>query len=249
VAPTPIHPLALAATLFSAAAFSQPIEAKLDHVVIAVHDLKAAQRTYAALGFAITPGARHPNGTQNSMVRFSDGGYLELITPYDVSLPEGRRYAEYLEQNEGATAAALEVKGQPPAEPHLVFFIHDVPDPPNIPPHPNSASSLKALLIAVNDNAAYANLGKASAAEIPLPELGAIAKQIVLERGSILLLRATDPSGPHSEGILGVQLTVSDLDETRRSIGRKNISKDDRSVIVSPENAAGIWLQFQPERP
>jgi hypothetical protein len=269
---------AIAAALISASALAQPVDAKLSRVVIAVHDLKAAQRMYAGLGFAIIPGARHPTGTQNSLVAFGEElelSSLELITPYDVTLPEGRRYAESLEQGEGAIAAALEIgsAGQsarsltaaglkikdPKREPQgwtLAFVDEAASRPlfliqydgeffrshPASTPHPNSASFISALLIAVNDAekaaAGYANIGKLSPTEIELPEFGAVAKEIVLARGSIFLLRANDPSGPtarrlkeQGEGILGVRLDATDLDETRRVIRRKNLSKDDRFVF------------------
>jgi hypothetical protein len=54
-------------------------------------------------------GGRHPGGTQNSAARFSGGGYLELITPYDASLPGGRSVAEELKKGEGALEAGLEI--------------------------------------------------------------------------------------------------------------------------------------------
>jgi catechol 2,3-dioxygenase-like lactoylglutathione lyase family enzyme len=291
--------LAIAA-LFSGSIFAQPLEAKLDHVVIAVHGLETAKRIYSELGFAITPGGRHPGGTQNAMAGFRGNGYVELLTPYDATLPGGSEVAKLLDQGEGAFEAGLEIdsaeqaardlsasgikiKGPTPGtivrpsdkEPpptrwwtisfadkvasRPLFLIQYVLDPasprPPIPPHPNTASGLSALLIAVNDPekaaAGYGNIGKLSPTEIPLPEFGAVAKEIVLARGSIFLLRATDPTGPtaqrlkdQGEGILGVRLTVTDLDETRRAIRRKNVSKDEQSVLVSPENAAGVWLQF-----
>jgi hypothetical protein len=128
------------------------------------------------------------------------------------------------------------------------------------PANPNSASSLSALLVAVNDlqgsAAGYGNIGKAGDQEIPLPEFGAVGKEIVLERGSILLLHATDPSGPtarrlkeRGEGILAVRLAATDLDQARKQIGERNVSKDKQSVLVSPENAAGVWLELQAVRP
>jgi hypothetical protein len=141
-----------------------------------------------------------------------------------------------------------------------LFMIQYVRDPSRPPfpraPHPNSASSLSALLVAVNDPekaaAGYGNIGKLSTREVPFPALGAVAKEIVLARGSIFLLRATDPSGPaaqrlrtRGEGIFGVRLAVTDLDQTRKLIGEKNVSKDRQSVLVGPENAAGTWLEFQ----
>jgi hypothetical protein len=88
-----------------------------------------------------------------------------------------------------------------------------------------------------------------------MPEFGATAKEIVLEHGSIFLLDATDPAGPtarrlkaRGEGILAVRITVTDLNQARKQIGEKNISTNQQSILVSAENAAGVWLQFQATR-
>ena len=60
----------------------------IDHVVIAVRDLEAARGAYARLGFTLTPVARHPFGTANSLVQF-EGGYLELLAVADpAAIPE-----------------------------------------------------------------------------------------------------------------------------------------------------------------
>ena len=53
---------------------------RLDHVVIAVHDLARAMEDYRALGFTVQMGGRHPGRTShNALVVFEDGAYLELI--------------------------------------------------------------------------------------------------------------------------------------------------------------------------
>jgi catechol 2,3-dioxygenase-like lactoylglutathione lyase family enzyme len=309
--------------LCCANAFAQSVGTKLDHVVIAVHDLEAAKRLYSGLGFSIpSRNGRHPTGTENSVALLSGGStadltqggdapqYLELITPYDTSLSGGpsgggRGYAEYLIQGDGArsaglriasaeqaardlSAAGLKIKGPTPGrqmwagekEPTspqwwTISFVDQLGSRPvfliqygrgvlesglaraaALPRNPNSASSLSALLVAVNDlqgaAAGYRNIGKASDREIPLPEFGAVAKEIVLERGSILLLHPTGPSGPtarrlkeRGEGILAVRVGVTDLDQARKQAGARNVSKDKQSVLVSPENAFGVWLEFQ----
>ena len=59
--------------LTSADASAQRVKATLDHIVIAVRDLDAAGRVYSALGFTVTPGGRHPEGTQNSSIDLSNG--------------------------------------------------------------------------------------------------------------------------------------------------------------------------------
>jgi hypothetical protein len=143
-----------------------------------------------------------------------------------------------------------------------LFLIQYAGDRPRTAPptHPNSGSHLSALLIAVNDPeqaaAGYGNIGKVKDQEVPLPEFGATGKEILLERGSILLLRASDPAGPtarrlkeRGEGILAVRMTATDLNQARKQVGEKNVSKDDQSVLVAPENAAGVWLEFQAPRP
>ena len=55
----------------------------IDHIVIAVPDLSAASTRYADLGFTVVPGGRHPVGTHNALIAFSDGSYIELIAFYE----------------------------------------------------------------------------------------------------------------------------------------------------------------------
>ena len=63
-------PMGAMAALFCANAFAQSVSTKLDHVVIAVHDLEAAKRLYSGLGFSMSPGGRNPAGTENSAAHF-----------------------------------------------------------------------------------------------------------------------------------------------------------------------------------
>ena len=52
----------------------------LDHIVILVNDLAEAVSDYEALGFTVTPGGEHSDGaSNNALVGFADGSYLELI--------------------------------------------------------------------------------------------------------------------------------------------------------------------------
>ena len=57
----------------------------IDHIVIAVPDLKVARKNFEALGFTVVPGGRHPIGTHNALVAFGDGSYVELIAFYETS--------------------------------------------------------------------------------------------------------------------------------------------------------------------
>lgn len=82
---------------------------KIDHVVIFVQDLNRAIEDFRALGFMCNYGGQHADGiTENGLVIFADGTYLELI-----ALVKGRSYAEamfkglLLENGEGFTGYAL----------------------------------------------------------------------------------------------------------------------------------------------
>lgn len=50
----------------------------IDHVVAATRDLDGAANDWAHLGFAVTPRARHPWGTENHLVQL-DGSFVEIL--------------------------------------------------------------------------------------------------------------------------------------------------------------------------
>jgi hypothetical protein len=53
---------------------------RFDHALIFVTDLAQAVRDYAALGFTVIPGGVHEGDpTENALVPFADGSYVELI--------------------------------------------------------------------------------------------------------------------------------------------------------------------------
>jgi hypothetical protein len=54
----------------------------LDHLVLCVHDLEAAQRRFGAFGFTATPPADHPFGTRNRLVLL-EHDFIELLTVAD----------------------------------------------------------------------------------------------------------------------------------------------------------------------
>lgn len=88
----------------------------IDHLVLAVADLDAARRSYAALGFTLTPPARHPFGTANSLVQL-EGAFLELLSVAEPAAipPHGRgRFSfaafnrDYLASGEGPSMLVLD---------------------------------------------------------------------------------------------------------------------------------------------
>ena len=60
------------------------VDWRLDHIVIAVHDLEQAAEDYRQLGFTVVRGGTHPGGwTHNMLIGLADGSYLELLAPTD----------------------------------------------------------------------------------------------------------------------------------------------------------------------
>lgn len=100
----------------------------LDHALVAVEDIERAARTYAHLGFAVTPRGRHVGwGTANVCVMFPED-YIELIGVVDPAgftggLPEKLRDGEglfglaFATSDPDATAEAWRESGLTPDGP------------------------------------------------------------------------------------------------------------------------------------
>ncbi len=54
----------------------------IDHLVLCIHDLEAAQQAYRSFGFTTTPKAVHPFGTANTLVQLQNN-FLELLIVED----------------------------------------------------------------------------------------------------------------------------------------------------------------------
>lgn len=89
----------------------------VDHVPIAVRQLRDAEREYAALGFTIKPGRPHANGLRNAFIKFADGTQLELITPERGETdPATRDYSVFLARHEGGAYLSLRTDSLESAE-------------------------------------------------------------------------------------------------------------------------------------
>ena len=82
---------------------------RLDHIVISVTNLQVAMKDFVQAGFRLQYGGKHADGiTENALILFADGSYLELI-----ALTEGHSRAEahfkqlLHETGEGFTGYAL----------------------------------------------------------------------------------------------------------------------------------------------
>jgi catechol 2,3-dioxygenase-like lactoylglutathione lyase family enzyme len=80
----------------------------IDHMMIAVKDLRQATADYARLGFAVSPGGRHPGGTENAAAGFETDGYLELLAVYDANRSGARDIVDFLARQEGAMGVGLD---------------------------------------------------------------------------------------------------------------------------------------------
>jgi hypothetical protein len=84
---------------------------QLDHLVITVNNLEQATSEYRAMGFTVTPGGVHGSrATQNALIYFQDGSYLELLAPTgqpartDVDAPD---YTPLFQRGEGLIGYCL----------------------------------------------------------------------------------------------------------------------------------------------
>ncbi|HKG26535.1 MAG TPA: VOC family protein, partial [Thermomicrobiales bacterium] len=78
----------------------------IDHVVILVDEIEAAMARYRELGFTVVPGGRHPSATENALVSFRDGSYLELIAFWEES-DESHPFHRHRAAGPGIIAYAL----------------------------------------------------------------------------------------------------------------------------------------------
>lgn len=89
---------------------------RIDHLVLAVHDLENAADFYTRMGFQVGARNRHPWGTENRLIQFRSS-FLELITVTDAGrVPPhapgffsfGAFVADYLTKREGLAMLALD---------------------------------------------------------------------------------------------------------------------------------------------
>ena len=89
---------------------------RIDHLVLAVHDLEAAADFYRRVGFQVGSRNVHPWGTENHIVQFGTS-FLELITVGNAAaIPEhhpdhfsfGAFVSDYLKQREGLAMLVLD---------------------------------------------------------------------------------------------------------------------------------------------
>ncbi|MBN9306731.1 MAG: hypothetical protein BGO82_13990 [Devosia sp. 67-54] len=187
---------------------------RFDHLIFVVDDLAAAAARFAGLGFAITERAdREAGPTENRLICFADGSYIELVRFRDPALLRTHRFApvadggwaDYVLRIDDLTAAhaAITDDGQPtspirkvqktladggswevwlshfgrgvgdPAMPMLAEdrTAHNLRVPDTQVVHPNGATGIAGVRIAVDDLAASS--ARLCAVLSPVPAAGA----------------------------------------------------------------------------
>lgn len=274
----------LISAVLIAASSTRPVVAQvggIDHIPIVVADLDSAAATYSRLGFSLKPGRAHDNGIRNRHVKFPDGTELELITADSAADELTREYLRLLAAGEGAAFLALYTTDANQLKRNLdaagiernsggygvsfpsdspirfIFFggrNHSPTDRPEHFAHPNGATSLAGVWLALSDSVSFAELGDAIG--LPRPVSFPPESTIVLEKGFIRLVperRQIIAGRP----ITGATLCVADLNATRaflsRALGRQfsppspngdQLNRETQSALLAPTNTHGLWLEF-----
>jgi hypothetical protein len=242
----------------------------VDHVPVAVRDLKLAGDTYRRLGFVLKPGTPHPNGISNLHAKFVDGTEIELITAPRATDALTGTYVDHLKQGDGPAYLALHATDQAAAARmfprghaarRYIFFggLNRSPtDRPEHFQHPNSAESLAGVWLAADDFSAERDLLERSGiplttgeAFVPGREPAAFARFAT----SWLVLLPERHQRVAGRRIAGATVGVRSLDAVTRALRAGGIPSRAittvshlKSVFVSPEATHGWWIEFRENR-
>jgi catechol 2,3-dioxygenase-like lactoylglutathione lyase family enzyme len=217
----------------------------IDHVVIVVHELEAAIASYSRAGFTVVRGGKHPIGSHNALIAFTDGTYLELIAffepksghPWQAALEHGGGIVDFCmsTDNLAADVDAMRRAGAkignpspltrdrpdgyhlswvlaipaPPFNGQIPFLIKDdTPRDERVPrerSHPNGATGIHTLLIAVNDpgvtSRCYARVLGRPGAPVERADLEAAGVTFTIGPNELQLLASKTEKGPLTQWI------------------------------------------------
>lgn len=245
----------------------RPLLANVEHVPVAVRDLKRAGETYRKLGFVLKPGTPHANGIDNLHAKFPDGTEIELITAPKAADALTERYVEHLKHGDGPAYLAFHATDQTmaaklfprdhPARRYIFFggLNHSPTDRPEHFAHPNTAESLVSVWLAADDYAAERDLltrgGVAvSPAEVFVPQ--ALTAPVARFAGSTLIMLPANHQRVAGRRIVGATVAVRSLDAVSLALRTGAVPSQAitvvshvRSLFVSPDAAHGWWLEFR----
>jgi catechol 2,3-dioxygenase-like lactoylglutathione lyase family enzyme len=217
----------------------------IDHVAIVVRELEAAIASYSRAGFTVVRGGKHPIGSHNALIAFTDGTYLELIAffepksghPWQAALEHGGGIVDFCmsTDNLAADVDAMRRAGAkignpspltrdrpdgyhlswvlaipaPPFNGQIPFLIKDdTPRDERVPrerSHPNGATGIHTLLIAVNDPGVtsryYARVLGRPGAPVQRMDLEAAGVAFTIGPNELQLLAPKTEKGPLTQWI------------------------------------------------
>jgi catechol 2,3-dioxygenase-like lactoylglutathione lyase family enzyme len=192
--------------------------------------------------------------------------YLNMIRAGD-----GPGFLSFHARDTAALHASLRAGGQEFAEtggltdlrdPALayLFWIQDNRSPTDRPEHfahPNGAKALRAVWIATDDGVALVSLlqqlgGRVEHGEVLAPD-PVEATVVTLDEGEVIILPAHHQL-LKGRPIVGASFRVTDLATVRKTLSASGIPAwtgpaNDERVVVEPQRAHGLWLEFQPDTP
>ena len=249
---------------------AEPMIVGLDHVPIAVADLRQAETDFRRLGFVLKPGRSHGNGIHNSHVKFADGTELELITAAQAVDLLTTEYREWIRQGDGPVFLGLYAPDRAAASSRLLasgaiatpewigfaaedprhwLFVsgrqHSPTDKPEHFRHPNGARRLAGVWLAGAD-AIVPLLDTAPTAAARCGPLGRAVQAVTLPEAEVLML----PVGAASRRVAAVILEVASIAVTRQVLAGAGVvthrdSDCGASLWVAPADAHGLWLEFR----
>jgi hypothetical protein len=264
--------LATSVTL-GAGVVSQDSGLRLDHVPIAVRDLRATAAQFQRLGFTIKPGRPHPGGLENASIKFADGSYIELITAHDARDPLAKEYEEFLRWQEGAAyvflrdgtgsfservrrAGGRRTEAGPfaftefPAPwraPHLQLIQYLAPahDPAGIYQHRNGARRVVAVWMFVDrpDDPVVDELGGRPADVNVFTVENRPAAAATLADQTCLMLTPRRVNDPSGSLALAIVVEVDSFTTVKRAGGVRFVERGS-AMWLPPSDAHGVWLGF-----
>jgi hypothetical protein len=248
-------------------AAGRAVLAGVDHVPVAVRDLRQAGETYRRLGFVLKPGTPHANGISNLHAKFPDGTEIELITVPRATDALTTTYVEHLKQGDGPASLAFHAPDQAvaaqmfprehPARRYIFFggLNRSPTDRPEHFQHPNTAESLVSVWLAADDFRAERDLLRRS--NVPIATEDAFVPRLVsapvvrFERSSVVLLPASHQRVA-GRRIVGATVAVRSLGGAAQALRAGGIPPQAlttvshvKSVFVSPDAAHGWWIEFR----
>ncbi|SJZ44450.1 Glyoxalase-like domain-containing protein [Enhydrobacter aerosaccus] len=241
----------------------------IDHLILTAPDPDALAARLQQLGFNATPEGVEPRCLCFQPQRDDIPNYIEIIEgdpgpalAVNVAELEGETREHTWESEDGFEVEGRVVIGQTSGPLPWVAVKHETPEAfmePEWIVHPNGALALIAIHAVAEDPAALAKILK-SAWKAETEEI--FDGCVVVKTGAVELLlwsstawqleyKAIEPMVPKDlPAIVGIAVAIERARPLQALLGANNVSYalgEDGRVIVAPEQAGGIAIEFMPQ--